>query len=103
MHAYKPPSIQEKLSLTDVLNQTMNDGITTILCETIEEIQAVESEVNLFLATNSLSPKDDLFTVYNPDEPHLSKRSVIKDFLNRLESLESPSDRKGEEANVFIA
>ena len=103
MHAYKSPSIQEKLSLTDVLNQTMNDGITTILCETIEEIQAVESEVNLFLTTNSSLPKDDLLTVYNPDEPHLSKRSAIKDFLNRLESLESHVDRKGEKTKVSIA
>ena len=94
--------MQEKPSLTNVLNQTINDGITTILCETIEEIQAVESEVNLFLATNSSLPKDDLLTVYNPDEPHLSKRSVIKDFLKRLESLESPSDRKGEKTEVSI-
>ena len=95
--------MQEQPSLKDVLNQTINDGITTILCETIEEIQAVESEVNLFLTTRSSLPKDDLLTVYNPDEPHLSKRSVIKDFLKHLESLESHVDRKGEKTKVSIA
>ena len=81
---------QEKPDLIDMVRQKQSDGVIAILCETVQDIVVVEK----MLTEN---PVDVLqqFTVYNPQDPHFSKRQIIFDFIKNLQACGSKSQRKG--------
>ena len=66
--------------VTFIKDKNMDDGIITILCQSIEDLLEVESALK-----SEPSGAYNNLTVYNPYRPHKSKTDVICKFLSSLE------------------
>ena len=74
----------------DLIREKLSDGVVAVLCENVEDIENVEK-----LLKNCHSDEFVNLSIYNPEDPHFSKPDIILEFLERLQNINSASQRKG--------
>ena len=75
--------------LIGFLREKRLDGVVSILCENVMDIETVAEMLN----KNESEFKD--FLLYNPRAPHYSEPAVLLNFLGSLRKCKDSSKRKG--------
>ena len=84
----------QSIDLVDILREKRLDGVTSILCENVLEIERISKLLK--------DTEFHDFTLYNPKAPHNSKPEELLTFLQKLRTCTDKSERNGKEVKQKI-
>ena len=88
-------SRMEEHELITFLKEKQFEGVVTLLCENVTDLQNVENVLN-----SDPTFKNE-FKLYNPDDPHFSNGKVIWDFMDYLANCKTKAEKKGNNGYRF--